>query len=159
MAGLTAQQLTATGDVEGNVWLWSGSIRQEKPLGSHQGPVTALTAFASLRAGGGPSGVISASGDSLKFWDVQSATLLKEFSIAGLLTKLGRIPEEIPARGHVAARVGGVIGGSVSSISVDAAFRRLLVSLSSGIVFELAHDSEAVVLVSEVSRPFFHLFH
>lgn len=153
VVGLAAPQMSASGDSNGSVWLWRGSTRYAVALGQHIGPVTALTAFSSARAGGGPSGVISAGCDSVKIWDTSTCALLQEFTLSALLTKIDRAeylaPTPVPP-GVVAAQVGGLVGGTVTSVAVDAAFRRLLISMSAGIVLELAHDSGAVVLVSEV---------
>lgn len=158
VASLPLPQHVVTGDVDGNLWLWKDGYCSSQPFGRHSSSITALTSFCTPASRGGqPYGVISAGLlDGIKMWDVATMTLMKEYSVISLLSAVQRAdhlaPSELSDGNEIRSLiVGKTAPGYVTSLCVDNAFRRILVTMSCGVVLEMAHDSGAAVVLAEGS--------
>jgi microtubule-associated protein-like 6 len=135
MTKLVESQYSIIGDSNGFIWVWNGLIRQSL-VGSHSGSVSSLTSW--------KNGFITASNDSIKLWSyiytklsgINSFTLESEIPLALIYEKINR-SEFVPA------------GTFVTCVSVDKECRRLLISLSAGLLVEYSVDSGSVLLLSE----------
>jgi WD40 repeat protein len=149
LAGLSDPQKTASGDAEGNLWVWHGASRGAR-LGSHSGPVTCLTAFKVQKVGrSGPSGLISGSTDSIKIWNLLEMSAMQEISIASLISQVGRSSFYKSCDSTDASLCGKNAPGFVTAVSTDAAQQRLLVALSSSLVVEVPTNAGAACIISE----------
>jgi WD40 repeat protein len=129
MASLRPAQLI-TGDAEGHISIWEGRDFVKMTESAHTDMISALSKYESRKFG---SGLISASNDALIFWS-ENYEVVMRFPIAEMLGKINR-----PYTSNA----------YVSTVSVDAGCRRMLVALQSSYVLEYAMDSGAVLLVTE----------
>jgi WD40 repeat protein len=149
LVGLTDPQKTVSGDADGNIWIWNGADRGAL-LGKHDGPVTSLTAFKAEKEGVvGPSGVISGSKDSIKVWNLDEMSIIQEFSISSLIVQVGRSMFYKSGESIDMSVCGKNSPGYVTAISADATLQRLLITLSSSLVIEVATNSGAASIISE----------
>jgi WD40 repeat protein len=154
LCSLAKAQCVVTGDSAGFLWLYENGVRMKQMFGFHTGPISALTGFA-MPDNSPVFGVVSGSIDCVKIWDLYNMTVLSEFNITDILSKVNRaaylatIPTLGDSRQITSILAGECTSGYVASIAVDYVFRRLLVTLSTGVVLEFARDSGSVVLVAE----------
>lgn len=129
MTSLKPDQLI-TGDVEGHISIWEGRDFVKTADSAHIDMISALSKYHSKKYG---HGLISGSNDAIVFWN-EAYEQVMSFSIAQVLGKINR-----PYTSNA----------YVSTVCVDAGCRRMLVTLESSYVLELAMDSGAVLLVTE----------
>jgi len=157
-------QSTVTGHADGSLWHWVGKTPSLLFAQKHNGPVTALaTNFVSsnLNFPMRSCSLVTASHDGVNVFCLTSdgsmcttIKLLQSFSLKALLERVDRAPYLTPATSvsqltGVVSLTGALDTGFVTTLSVDADLRRILVCLSSGIVVELAPDSGSATLVIE----------
>lgn len=135
MIKLTESQYSVVGDSNGSIWLWYG-LKRQLLIGSHTGSVSSLASW--------KNGLITSSNDSIKIWSyiytklsgINSFTLEKEIPLNSIYVKINR-SEFVPE------------GTFITCISVDKDCRRLLITLSAGLLLEYIVDSGSVLLLSE----------
>ena len=128
-----------TGDAAGSLMAWEGSKCTTVMRSVHDSAVSALCPVRVHRSGGegetssSGAGFISASSDKIIVWS-ESCQAIAEYSLSSYLASVDR-----PHHKNV----------FVTSLSVDAHFRRMLLTTSTSLVLEVAMDSQAVLLVAE----------
>jgi WD40 repeat protein len=153
LCSLERSQCVASGDSAGFLWIYERGVRTKQMFGFHTGPISALTGFAIPDSE--VFGVVSGSIDCVKIWDLYNMSPMSEFNITDILSKVNRaaylatIPTLGDSRQIKSILAGECSCGFVTSVDVDYVFRRLLVTLSTGVVLEFARDSGSVVLVAD----------
>ena len=129
MISIQAGQLI-TGDQEGHISVWEGRDCVKVSALAHSDAITALGRFDSKKIG---IGFVSASCDNIAFWNDKFEVLFR-YSVAEQLEKIRRPVSQFPF---------------VTSVSVDGNFRRVLITLQSSYMIEVALDSGSALLIAE----------
>jgi WD40 repeat protein len=129
MVSIAPGQLV-TGDAEGHLSVWEGRDCIKVTVSAHTDAISALSQFESKKYG---VGLLSASSDNVTFWNDRFEVLFK-YSIA---EQFGKIRRPVPKKSFA------------SCVTVDGSFRRLLITLESACIIEVALDSGAALIVAE----------